>query len=132
MDMLRWLVEEGNANFNTVAASGATPLLLALDAEVINLDVVRFLLSVGARVEDLTEPSDVQQLRSYAKASIQEEVQKLEVPSYFPPLSCTSISLATYTLTMCKGGGHRECDGRVTAQHSHWYCKDRGGVYCVV
>jgi hypothetical protein len=76
MDMLRWLVEEGNANVN---ASGGMPLLFALRAEVVNIEVVRFLLSVGACVEDLDDPA----FNSYAKASIQEEVQKLEIHCTF-------------------------------------------------
>jgi hypothetical protein len=75
MDTLRWLVEEGNANINTVFVSGATPLLAALGAEVVNIDVVRFLLSVGARVRSLDGPV----FNSYARASILKEVQKLEV-----------------------------------------------------
>jgi ankyrin repeat protein len=49
MDILRLLVEEGNANVNTVSACGATPLLVALRQNIINGDVLRFLLSVGAR-----------------------------------------------------------------------------------
>jgi hypothetical protein len=76
MDMLRWFVEEGHANVNTVSTSGATPLLAALCAEVVNMEVMQFLLSVGARVGDLNHPV----FSSYAKASIQMEVQKLEVP----------------------------------------------------
>jgi hypothetical protein len=57
----------------------ATPLLTALgeDAEVINIEVVHFLISVGARVKDLDDPA----FNSCAKALIQEEVQKLEVPT---------------------------------------------------
>jgi hypothetical protein len=79
MDMLRWLVEDCNANVNTVTVSGKTPLLYALSLyAVVNIDVVRFLLSVGARVNDLDNPVFN---NSYAKASIQEEVQKLEVPA---------------------------------------------------
>jgi ankyrin repeat protein len=75
MDMLRWFVEEGHANVNTVSTSGATPLLAALCAEVVNMEVVQFLLSVGARVGDLEDTV----FNSYARASIQMEIQKLEV-----------------------------------------------------
>lgn len=78
MDMLRWIVEEGDADVNAVSASGATPLLSALCSKVVNLDVVHFLLSVEARVNSLDDPVSN---NSYAKASIQEEVQKVEVPS---------------------------------------------------
>jgi ankyrin repeat protein len=75
MDILRWLVEEGNANVNAVSTNGATPLYAALHAEVVNVEVVHFLLSVGARVKDLGNPA----FNSYAMASIQRKVQKLEV-----------------------------------------------------
>jgi ankyrin repeat protein len=78
MNMLRWLIEEGNANVNKVSASGATPLLFALCLKVVNIDVVRFLLSEGARVSDLDNPV----FNSCVKGFIQEEVQKLEVQSH--------------------------------------------------
>jgi hypothetical protein len=45
MYMLRWLVEEGHANINTVSANGATPLLAALGEEMVNMEVVHFLFS---------------------------------------------------------------------------------------
>jgi hypothetical protein len=77
VDMLRWLVDEGNANVNHVSANGATPLLTALGGEVINIDVVHFLLSVGARVRSL----DDSVFNSYARASILKKIQKLEVLS---------------------------------------------------
>lgn len=66
-DTHRWLVDEGNANVNKVSANGATPLLIALDGEVINIDMVHFLLSVGAHVRSL----DDSVFNSYARASIQ-------------------------------------------------------------
>jgi ankyrin repeat protein len=90
MDMLRWLVEKGNANVNTVSASESTPLLAAMCA---NVDVVRFLLSVGARVRDLEDPVFK---RSSAQLFIKEELQKLEVP-----LQLFSICITTPSYLRC-------------------------------
>jgi ankyrin repeat protein len=111
MDMLRWLVEEGNANVNTVSVKGATLLLFALGAEVVKMDVVHFLLSMGARVGDLNHPVFI----SYVKASIQKEVQNLEVLismlflyhflSPYHPLLILHVPLFVY-----EGGSHRACD----------------------
>jgi hypothetical protein len=75
VDIHRLLVEEGNANVNTFTKCGATPLLVALRQDNINGDVLRFLLSVGARVKYLNDPA----LNSCARLLIREEVQKLEV-----------------------------------------------------
>ena len=76
LELLIWLVQEGEANVNLAHVKGATPLLASLRAEVVNLAVPRFLLSMGARVLSLDDPV----LNGTVKAWIQEEVQKLEVP----------------------------------------------------
>jgi hypothetical protein len=76
MDMLRCLVEEGDADVNAVSASGTTPPLFAVCWKVVNLGDVRFLVSVGARVIGLDNPVFS---NSYTKASLHEEAQKLEV-----------------------------------------------------
>jgi ankyrin repeat protein len=133
MDMLRWLVEEGNANVNTVSASGATPLLAALCAKVVNIDVVQFLLSVEARVGDLNHPVFV---TSYAKASILKEVQKLEVP--IPTLflhhflsTFNSLLILHMPLFVCEGGSHRARDARGADHRALRYCQACWGVHGV-
>jgi hypothetical protein len=83
-----------------------------LCAEVVNIDVVQFLLSMGARVGDLNHPVLITR---YARASIQTEVQKLEVliPMLFLYnfLSSYPPSFVLHMLLfMCEGGSHRARD----------------------
>jgi ankyrin repeat protein len=131
VDMLRWLVEEGDANINTVSANGATPLLVALCEEVVNMDVVRFLLSMGARVGNLTHPVFT---TCYVKASIQEEVRKLEVLTHFLHYRLSTLfpySILHVLLFVREGSSHRARDARGSTRRAFRYREDRGGVHGV-
>jgi hypothetical protein len=110
--------------------SGATLLILSLREEIINIEVVRFLLSAGACMGDLDDPA----LNSCAKAFIQEEVQKLEV------LACTFIIILfsgfdhlAYMMPhfMCVGGSNRACDAGGATHRTLRYCEARWGVHGV-
>jgi hypothetical protein len=120
VDMLRWLVVEGHANVNTVSVKEATPLLFAQDAKVVNIEVVCFLLSAGARVGDLKHPVFI---NYYTRASILEEVQKLEVlintrflyHFLSPHHSLLNLHVPLF---MYEGGSHRACDARGDIHHA--------------
>jgi hypothetical protein len=79
VEVVQWLIQEGKANINDTSADGRTPLMASLQAEIVNIAVPRFLLSVGARVSTLDDPI----FTGLTKAWNQEEVQKREVRILF-------------------------------------------------
>jgi ankyrin repeat protein len=72
IDVVRWLVQEGKANINQANARGMTPLLTSLHAKVVNIAVPRFLLSVGARITSLDDPTFTGVIKAWIHAKVQQ------------------------------------------------------------